>query len=192
MPFGPWPGGGGGAGFPVSGSLLTSRMFYADQLGIPTAGHPITALAPSDLDILYPDLSIAAYAEETQQGRTFKDRSPDAGQYVLDASSLVIEIVAKAASTPPGPEVIQWGLYYRNISDDAALPAWTGITLADMPITDDDLHYFGQTLVIGGGGGEINITPGSHVEFELVREMSEGANLTGNANLYSVSLFWHA
>ena len=184
---------GAGAGYPVSGSLLHSKPFYADQVGIPTATHPVTAIAPSDLDNLYNDLVICEFDDTIEQGRTFKDRVPDAANFVLDAGTVDFEIVGKPNAAPAGNRNVRWELNYRNIDNNGALGAWAALTLGDMVIpANTNFQYSVFSLVIGAGAGELDVTPGNHVEFELVRIAPAADNLTGDLHFYAITPFWFA
>lgn len=186
------PGGGGSSNFPAAGDTIKSSIFYADQVGVPTSSHPITPLAPTDLDNTYNDLAIAEFDDTVQQGRTFRDRVPNATDYIKDAGSVKFEVCMKAATAPGADADVQWGLYYRNINNGSALVAYVNILLGQQTITTDvHFHYASFTLDIGAAP-DIDVTPGNHVEFELVRETPEGTNLTGDAHWYAVSLFWKA
>lgn len=190
----PATGGGGGSGIEHN-TPLQARTFYADQLDVPVnSDWAVSAIAPSDLDSTVTSAPIVEMDDTVEQGRGWFDTVPASGDFVEDAATLKLSIVSKAGSLPPGAKTVGLKLYYREYPDNGAMPAWKSIVLDDIDIPASLLwQYDTQELTIGAAAGQLDVTPGATVQFELTRVApGAGINLTGDLHLHMIGATWKA
>lgn len=185
------PFGGGGASGVTSfngqtGAVLfplQSRDFFADQLDVPlTADFAVTGVASRARQDGIP---IAEFDDTVEQGVVLPDHVPDAASHGVDPTRLTFDFLTRAASAPGAAATCGLKVYWREIPDNAALGAWSSLVLDDVDIpTNTNYQYDSQTLTIGAGVGEIDLTPGRSYQFEVTRVApSAGTNLTGDLYL---------
>lgn len=182
----------GGGGAPSSGTLLDSFDFYGDQVQVPNnADWPVTAIAPTAPSGTDASISIVAYDDTTPEGRGGILPVPGSAIYGANAASVVLQIISQARTAPGAARTVGVRLYYRVIPNNAAVGAWLSLDLNDIDIpTNSNFQYDTQTLVIGGGAGQLNVTPGLDMQYELVRiAPSAGVNLVGDWDVAKGSKF---
>lgn len=195
LPSMTFPATGTGGGGIDENTPLQSRAFYADQLDVPVnSDWAVSAIAPSDLDSTVASAPIIEMDDTVEQGRGWFDNVPAAVDFVADAATLKLGIVSKAGSLPPGAKTVGLKLYYREYPDNGAVGAWKNIVLNDIDIpANTNFQYDTQTLTIGAGAGQLDVTPGTTVQFELTRVApGAGTNLTGDLHLHMISATWAA
>lgn len=184
---------GDGSGSGGTSQSLQSRDFFADQLDVPVnADWAVSAIGPSDLDNTVTSAPIIELDDTIEQGRGWFDRVPAVNSHFADAANFIIGLVSKAGTTPGAARTVGLKLYYRPYPDNAAVGAWSSIVLNDIDIpANSNFQYDAQTIAIGGGAGQLNVTPGLVVQFELTRVApSAGTNLTGDLHLHMVRSTW--
>jgi hypothetical protein len=180
-----FPGDGAGGGIP---GVLTAHDYFADQMDVPNnADWAVNALSPSVADPTNNAIVVAEMDDTTEEGRGFIEMVPAL------AVSLTLQISGRAQTAPGAARTVGQKLYYRNSPSNAAVTAWSSIVLTDLAIpTNAFFQYFSQTLVIGGGAGQLNVNAGFTSQFELTRlNPTAGTELVGNFLLRRVSFLWN-
>lgn len=183
---------GGGAGSFSTGDVLQFRTFYADQLGIATAAHPITAIAPNDLDGGFPAWTIMEMDQTIEQGRYFYDVVPSAALRGADAASLNVRVAGKAGVAPGVASVVELDLYLQRAVSNAASPAFSVIApLGQLAIPTNAFWQYSALFVIPIA--TLGALAGEHINFQIVRTTpGSGVNLAGDFHGLAVDMIWRA
>lgn len=173
---------------------LQSRDFFADQVDVPVnSDWPVTAIAPTNADNTYPAVPIIAYDDTTEEARGLSDRVPSSVTHGVDPKVCILEVISKPSIAPGAVRTAGLKWYYRQELNNGALVAWQSIVLNDATLqANTNFQYFTQTLTIGSGVGQLNVTPGLMVQFMLSRiNPTTGTELVGDLNVAEESkLTW--
>lgn len=172
--------------------LIKSHVVYADQMGVSNIDFPVNNIAPTDLDNTNSRFPVVVYDDTLEQIRWWGADSPGVAYYGVAADQLLLKILMKPETAPPAARTVGLRLYYSNVPDDAAVPAWRSIDLDDFDIaanTNWQEQLF--TITIGGGVGELDIMAGQALLLGLARiDPTAGAELVGNAHMLRVVEGW--
>lgn len=186
------------AGFMSAAMKLSSNFIRKPRvipfalMGIPRADFPVTAIAPSGADSTNTGRDVAVFSDSVEQGRTFEEFVPSVATDGRTAVTLRLRLVTKPATAPGAPATAAIKVYYRTVSDAGTFSAWSSVTLADLNFTANvNTHIDDFAITIGAGGGQINVTAGQFVQFEVTRvDPSGGVELAGNLHADALLLGW--
>jgi hypothetical protein len=178
-----------------SGDVILAEQFFARDMNVPTAAHPIVPAAGIAADGTYPDITIGGFAQGVQEGLTFRALVPSVARHGADAGTLLISYVTKPAAAPAGVALnVLWRLQTRRILDFAPLAAWDSLGVTGpqaFSVGSVDFRYrdWLSPLVLGV---DINLVAGEYFEAEIYRETPIADEVAGDANLYVVNFTWLA
>jgi hypothetical protein len=160
--------------------LLPEFQFFADQLKSPTnAEYPVNGanIATVAVDSANGALINRQFDDTTDEGVAFDILIPSG------ATNIILEFYSRAQTAPGTAKQVIPGLYTRQVSDNAAIPAWsakTALTAIDIPITNAYFQYDTQTIALS----TLSLTAGKLTNFELIRDADNGSDsLVGDWNL---------
>jgi len=159
-----------------------SYQFYADQLDTPvTPNWAVTGMAPANVDSLNSALLVRRFDDTAEEGVGFALELPNS------ASNIEIAPRARAETAPGGARQVILKLYNRDISDNAAVGAWsagTTLTAIDIP-TNAYFQYDSQTISFT----TLGLTAGRITQFELTRNGADGNDsLVGDWSLLYIKI----
>lgn len=155
-------------------------QFFADQFKTPLASeYPKngTGAAPLLIDTNNNSLLNRAFNDSTDQGVAFDLKIP------AGATNIIFDMIHRAEIGPATSKGVTLSIYTRQISDNAAVPAWSAEYEFSAPLTipaNEYWQYDTETIPLSS----LSITAGNLVNFELVRDLAEaGSTLIGDWNL---------
>lgn len=158
-------------------SFPSPLEFYADQFETPNSGDwAVNSLSPADVDEDNVAFVVRAFDDTTEEGVGFSLKVP------VGATKMIVSFIGRAKTAPGAAAKVGLNLYYRSIPDNAAISAWSSVfALTDIDIpTNEYYQYDTQTINLGSGVGELNLTEGTEYQLELTRNPSATDDLSGD------------
>jgi hypothetical protein len=163
--------------------IFPRYLFYDDQFLSPNnADWVINALAPAGADSLNNAIITRQFDDTAEVGIGFFMELP------ANAIGITFNIRGRAQSAGGGGVVHR--LYTRQISNNAAVGAWsaaTALTTLTVP-ANTNFQFYSQSITFA----TLGLTAGNIVQFEFTRQGSAGADtLAGNWNLLELRLVFY-
>lgn len=148
--------------------------YTAESLDNPvTADWAVNALAPATADSNNSGLTVRLFDDTTAEGVGGTLRIPP------EAVNLIVRFASRAETAPGSAQTVRPGLYVREMPDNAAVEAWSSVTLLtalNIP-TNENWQYDSQTIALT----TLGLVAGRTMQFELTRVPTDASDtLTGD------------
>jgi hypothetical protein len=162
---------------------LGGFVFYSADLGNPSsADAAINALASAEADGANADLIVRAFDDTAEEGVYVTFEVP------ASASQVTLRLHSRAKTGPVGVKIVKLNWYEREVSDNAAVTAWSAaVQIGSVGIGNTDALFDvqAQTLPLVALG----LTPGKEHQIELCRDATDvGDTLVGDWILYRLEM----
>lgn len=165
----------------VNAPLTLPKFFFpADTFDNPFASDwAVSDLAPAAIDTNNNALIVRRFDDTSEEGVGFTLPIP------ANATEATFKIKSRAETGPVSAQTVVPKLYYRTITDNGAITAWSSTVLTPINIpTNEFFQYDEQTLSLVGIG-----VAGDLVQLELTRDTTSASDtLTGDWNLLSLEV----
>lgn len=161
--------------------FVAPTTFSADNVRSPNAPWAVPASAVLAADTVNGFIQVRRFAAAAELGIGFDVEIP------VGATGMFLAMVWRAQVAPVAPVGVQPRLYWRQIENNASLPAWSPPLALDVLAVPPNTNwqYSSQAIALS----TLGVTPGLHTFFELTRAPLEPSDtLVGAWNLYRLGV----